>query len=781
MFFDESLSGSTEIICWFWDFDDPASAPNNTSGEENPTHVFSSLGDYLVNLIVTDESGCSDTIDKTVRVFDVPLSHFNFNQACQPPATIFFSDSSFAGSSGGEITEWLWCLEDDYYSNEVNPTYTYSQTDTCYEVTLTVTDENLCSNSYTNSVCVKDPLSVDFSANRVCLGEPTHFAASYLPFNDSIIEWSWNFGDGTPLVYTPYDTISYLYSQPGTYYVLLNARNINNCLAVVYYQVTVDALPEPDFYASPASCDLPTQFYDMSTGGGSVIQSWQWDFGDIASGGANYSTLQNPSHLYSPQDSTYYVRLITTNLAGCVDSVIKPVVKGLCLVADFDVLSSALCCGANTCFSDNSYVFGDAYPISRWQWDFGDGNTSVYYYKHDSVCHVYSQWGSFDVRLIITANANGIDYSDTAYRSVYISPTPDAEFSSTSQCIYSNTNFFDESTGNGAPVTKWHWDFGDPLSSNDTSSLENPTYIYHSFGQHLVELIVSNDRGCSDTILKPIEIFSSPDADFINSTPCAGNATNFFDRSVANQANIHSWHWDFGDLSSLNDTSQLQEPSYKYNSDGYYTVVLKVIDENQCEDTINKTIRVFESPNSDFNIIDNYQNQQGQLYFENLTTGANIYEWIFGNGLTSQQINPVITYDQDGTYIIQLIAWNEYNCPDTAQAEYTILLYGLYIPNAFAPEDRNPELHLFQPKGVNLSSYEIEIISTWGSVLWKSNKLDPDGRPVEGWDGTYKDKALPMGTYIWRVNAVFNNGSIWNGSDCGDGEIKPYGTFVLIR
>ena len=56
----------------------------------------------------------------------------------------------------------------------------------------------------------------------------------------------------------------------------------------------------------------------------------------------------------------------------------------------------------------------------------------------------------------------------------------------------------------------------------------------------------------------------------------------------------------------------------------------------------------------------------------NQSAGANAYSWDFGNGETSTQENPQVTYQQDGTYIIRLVASNEDNCTDTAYYRYEL-------------------------------------------------------------------------------------------------------------
>ena len=72
-------------------------------------------------------------------------------------------------------------------------------------------------------------------------------------------------------------------------------------------------------------------------------------------------------------------------------------------------------------------------------------------------------------------------------------------------------------------------------------------------------------------------------------------------------------------------------------------------------------------------------------------------------------------------------------------------------------------------------------MTTWGHLLWESSKIDSEGRPLEGWDGTYNGTLMPQGTYMWKASAVFIDDTIWQGSDIGTGEYKTVGTVSLIR
>jgi gliding motility-associated-like protein len=187
------------------------------------------------------------------------------------------------------------------------------------------------------------------------------------------------------------------------------------------------------------------------------------------------------------------------------------------------------------------------------------------------------------------------------------------------------------------------------------------------------------------------------------------------------------------------------------------------------------------TPVSSFNLTKNYDGTQGKILLNNLSAGATAYYWDFGNGKTSEDENPVITYTEDGTYTIQLISYNEFECSDTTFFEYELLFKGLYVPNAFAPSSSNLSIRMFKPVGMNLKTYHVMVFDTWGHMLWESTKLDTEGRPEEGWDGTFEGNLMPQGNYMWKITATFIDDSPWNGSDIGQGEYKTIGTVTLIK
>jgi PKD repeat protein len=438
-----------------------------------------------------------------------------------------------------------------------------------------------------------------------------------------------------------------------------------------------------------------------------------------------------------------------------------------------------LCARSLVTFTDHSLPVS---TISSWQWFWGDGTDTNYTVYALNVTHEFALPGNYLVKLVIKALIGTVEYSDTATMQITIGQTPEAFFSNAAVCLNETSLFRDTSETFGEQTSSRNWNFGEPSSGSlNTSSSQNPSHKYDTAGVYMVKLVVANKFGCSDSLIKPTRVFDLPVAHFSNSNACKGNPTNFSDNSVITDTTIMAWRWNFGVAGTKKDTSEVQDPVYQYKNEGDYLVRLVVMDHNGCLDTVDSTIRVNVTPVSAFTMTDNLNGTTGKIQLNNLSTGATGYEWEFGNGSSSTEENPVTTYTMDGTYLIMLISSNQFNCTDTTYYNYELLFKGLWVPNAFAPTNGNQAIRLFKPVGKNLKQYNIQVYDYMGHMLWESDKIDSEGRPLEGWDGTYKGTLMPMATYMWKASAVFIDDTIWEGSDIGTGEYKTMGTVSLIR
>lgn len=73
--------------------------------------------------------------------------------------------------------------------------------------------------------------------------------------------------------------------------------------------------------------------------------------------------------------------------------------------------------------------------------------------------------------------------------------------------------------------------------------------------------------------------------------------------------------------------------------------------------------------------------------------------------------------------------------------------YALYAPTAFSP-DGDGINDYFNVVGQGLTNYTIEIYNRWGQMVFKSNDMSAK------WDGNFRNKKAPAGTYVYKVNSV---------------------------
>ncbi len=775
-FTDLSLAPGSQVVSWAWSFGDGGS-----STIQNPNHAFANSGTFTVTLAVTNLSNCVDSISIPVTVRPKPNAAYAFTNFFCPAGQVNFQDQSTG--VGAAITERMWIFEPGSFSNQINPTHIFAQTNTTYAVSLIVTDNYGCTDTIVDSVFVKPGFAFHFANDTVCFKETTHFTPVNEADGDSLYSLTWNFGDPTSgqnnISHDYYATHSF--THPGDFVVQMKAYNSDNCVDSLIQIVTVHALPEPAFTYNTVPCDSNLYFTDHTTGFGSgTIASWDWDFGD----GSPHVIIPAPgpgdtSHLYVNQ-GFYDVILKITNTSGCSDTVSMRVQRIPCIKAAFVWDTNMLCARYPVAFSDSSL------PVSRinsWRWIWGDGTPDTNYTVHATgLTHTYASGGTYPVKLIIDATVSGTPVVDSITQNIVIHPTPQTYFSNPAACLNQINLFADTSETFGAQITSWKWNFGAPYSPlNDTSSLRNPPHTYDSAGWYDVKLVLTNKFGCKDSLTKPTRVWAIPEAKFSNSVACSGNPTTFEDISIIGDTAIGYWHWNFGDISTKKDTSLVQDPVYYYKNTGDYYVNLIVGDRNGCRDTIIDTVTVYTTPVSIFTLTDTYNGMTGKVLLNNKSEGASSYYWDFGNGVTSTDENPIVTYSQDGTYIIKLVSTNDENCTDSSYYKYEVLFRGLYIPNAFSPSNTNVAVRLFKPVGINLKQYHIQVFDNWGHMVWESTKLDSQGKPEEGWDGTFNGTLMQQGVYMWKASAIFIDDSIWEGSDIGQGDFKTIGTVTLIR
>ena len=511
-FTDQSLG---QVTKWNWDFGD-----GKGSSEQSPVHTYWSGGDYHVILTAANDYGSSD-ITKThyIRVIGDLKAAFAADPASgKAPLTVKFTDRSI-----GTPATWSWDFGDGTNSTLQNPVHVFTGTGT-YDVKLTVTRGGI-GDSSTQIINVGGVPVADFNGTPRSgnVGEQIRFLDMT---ENNPTEWSWDFGD---TAVSDARNPSHAYQLKGIYTVSLAAKNANGIdTETKQSYINIGIGPVADFVPviipyQKNSVPLQVQFVDQSS---NVPTSWEWDFGDGQTSGA-----QNPKHTYV-SEGVYTVTLKVRNNFGedtKVRSNLIEVNKGP--VVDFIADMTTVGVGRRVTFTDLSQN-----TPTRWIWDFGDGSTGT----GARPDHIYHTTGVYDV----TLTASNPDMTNSRTRNQYITvlniPRADFTVDKTQGGAPLNVNFIDKSTG--AP-TSWQWDFGDGAKSTE----KNPVHQYTAPGKFTVTLSVSNANGQDSTTKADFIVTTlAPVADF-RADRQAGNApfvVRFTDLSNGNPA---TWSWDFGD------------------------------------------------------------------------------------------------------------------------------------------------------------------------------------------------------------------------------------------
>jgi len=174
---------------------------------------------------------------------------------------------------------------------------------------------------------------------------------------------------------------------------------------------------------------------------------------------------------------------------------------------------------------------------------------------------------------------------------------------------------------------------------------------------------VTSVMGCNadlTAVLNPV----TPVPNFSTTNLCNG-AIQFTDLSTVPNSTITTWQWSFGDGS----TSTQQNPTHTFTQPGTYNVTLIPSSAAGCNDTIILPVVVPPIISPGFTtgplcgLVQQFTNTSS-ISAPGMITG---YQWNFGNGQTSTQQNPSVTFAQPGTYNVTLIVTDSNNCTKTLQ------------------------------------------------------------------------------------------------------------------
>jgi gliding motility-associated-like protein len=287
------------------------------------SHIYPAPGSYTAGLTVINSNGCSDNIVLPIEVFASPVANFTGQNICAGGGVQFTNTSSV---QIGTITGHNWDFANGLFSTQQNPSTVYAN-EGIYQVGLTVTSSNGCTNQVVIPITVYPNPTAQFLTSDVCDGQVATFmdvsTVSNQFSSNTITAFEWNFGI-TPGVNATGQFPTYNYATPGTYTVTLNVVTNNGCTGTITQPITIHPNPTVNFSSpNPMGCtEWCVNFQNNVIVNSGNVSEYVWNFGD------GFATTEaNPTHCYvnnTLTNQSFTVSLNVTTDQGCTGSFTAP-------------------------------------------------------------------------------------------------------------------------------------------------------------------------------------------------------------------------------------------------------------------------------------------------------------------------------------------------------------------------------------------------------------------------------------------------------------------------
>ena len=471
--------------------------------------------------------------------------------------------------------------------------------------------------------------------------------------------FTWNFGDGTPVVITnnSLSSVVHTFNNAGIFTIRISITN--GCSdTTVYRLVTVYTKPAAAFTTiANLYCSGDTVKVNNTSSNATNYQ-WFWADGTGSNG-------LNPTHIYTVAGNyTIYLRAEKTNNFGlvCYDTIVKSIrVSGKPIVIVQSNIKPVNCAPFTLSVAAPGIISENA------NWYFYDSTVSpsIINLTGTAAQYMFNKPGTFYVKLLAK---NGAGCTDSTIISFTVNGKPVASFTPSGLSICKRDTivaYINTTTYNGNDPVKYNWQVDNlSLSTNGNfthqytvSALAALPRIFNT------SLIVSNTVGCSDTAKNVLQMNPSSKAQFSISNP--NNCVPFIATINNNSLYTTLYKWIVNGVLVSTDA----DPTIVIDkASNLYTVTLIADNIYGCKpDSFTVTFTSRVKPAIAFTVSDTL-GCTGVLNVgtSNTTTNANSYIWDWGDNTTASSFtSPTHLYTTQGQYLITLIASNGV-CKDTA-------------------------------------------------------------------------------------------------------------------
>lgn len=482
--------------------------------------------------------------------------------------------------------------------------------------------------------------------------------------------------------------------------------------------------------------------------------TYVWNMGN----GSGPITLTDPGASYLTA-GTYTVTL-TANHGISTSTYSKIITVYPAPVVQFTVSDTLFCPGGSSTLTSTT-VPGVPGPVT-YLWSSGDGYTST----SSSFTHAFTFPGRFNITLNAT-NSTNCFASLTKPAIVHVLNPPVAGFTSVNRhiCHHAGNAVFNNTTTGTGPFT-YKWTFGD---GSPISTVASPTHYYAAPGPYTVKLVVTDSKGCMDSITAPNYInvdiltanFTGPDS------ACAYAPVTFTNTSIAFSSTL----WLYGDGRS--DTTLTGHHTYTVR--GRDTMML-IVSDSFCHDTM-KRIFIVPKPTVGINVTPAQPCPAPVLSnFSAIAPSGSTVFWYFGDSLTGSGHTVTHNYTKNKFDTVVMIVTNAIGCHDTATRIYEIynLEANIYYPPLFLKGGCIPLTVQFNFLAKTSVPYGWQIDYPYSATyLWNFG----DGSPTSTlWAPTHVYTAF--GTYPVLLTVTFSNGCVFTYRDTIKAGVPHGATFT---
>lgn len=512
---------------------------------------------------------------------------------------------------------------------------------------------------------------------------------------------------------------------------------INCCSAGVASDTTVQIVVQQtvvaDFdYLALCEGDEIT-FTNTSTGN---YNNSQWIFIN----GLDTIRAQDAAYTF-PTGSSMDVQLIIEDaIENCSDTIIIQVVEPLALMLSVDNQVDVTCNSGNDGIATVGVTQGTA-PYS-YVWTGSSSTTAT----ADDL--------GFGVTTVTVTDANGCEITEDINIGQPIALSINAISQDTIICIGDAVSLSGQGAGGSTPYT-YNWLSNNQVVGNGSNVSLTPNSTPTEYCLVLGEQCGSPQDTACVIVSYPGELVPTLVPDKTGECyPVEVNFTN--STNTTEDIAFTIWTYSDGDKDTTMGTTNT---SHEFGL-GIHNVSMEIVTDRGCKyfKSFNQLIEGYPYPVADFNLAPNPVSVLESMVGGFDQSGSNItsYKWYAEGAIPemSTEQNPKFQFPNAvGVYPISLVVENMYGCTDTLEKSVTVeSAVTIFAPNTFTPDGNNSnETWRVYILGIDMKNFHLEIFNRWGEIIFES--FDAEGI----WDGTYGNRIVQEGSYIWKVRAYDAN------------------------